>query len=69
MTLGIELPLDNDFAHTRKTPGVPDIEKHHERAVLTDALGFRAIWMRDVPLWPPTCCRTGSAITLGRSAF
>ncbi|MFF0526250.1 TIGR03571 family LLM class oxidoreductase [Actinomadura nitritigenes] len=53
MTLGIELPLDNDFAHRRETPGVPDLAEHRSRAALAAALGFRTIWLRDVPLWPP----------------
>jgi luciferase-type oxidoreductase len=64
MTLGIELPLDNDFTVERETQrrastdpndvyGIPDLSQHRERAELVDRLGFRAIWMRDVPLWLP----------------
>ena len=64
MTLGIELPLDNDFASDHdarrgtgadhdRVHGIPDLSRHRERAELVDRLGFRAIWMRDVPLWLP----------------
>lgn len=64
MTLGIELPLDNDFSAERQLErrqsldpgdvyGIPDLERHRERAELVDRLGFRAVWMRDVPLWFP----------------
>ncbi|TLM73078.1 hypothetical protein [Pseudarthrobacter sp. NamB4] len=60
MALGIELPLDNDFADERQSAraaaanphdacGIPDLERHRERAELVDRLGFRAIWMREAP--------------------
>ena len=55
MTLGVELPLDNDFARAdpRAPFGIPDLSAHRERAQLVDRLGFHAMWMRDVPLWLP----------------
>ncbi len=64
MTLGIELPLDNDFSSERierlrngqapgETFGIPDLSRHLEWARLVDRLGFRALWMRDVPMWLP----------------
>lgn len=60
MTLGVELPLDNDFAargpagKKMTSPfGIPDLQQHRERAVLADKLGFKALWLRDVPLWIP----------------
>lgn len=55
LSLGIELPLDNDLAR-RATPGqglLPDLTSHRERAVLADKLGFHALWLRDVPMWRP----------------
>jgi luciferase-type oxidoreductase len=53
MTLGVELPLDNDFARADGTFGIPDLNHHRARVELADRLGFHAIWMRDVPLWLP----------------
>lgn len=56
-SIGVELPLDNDWAHfdaTQGTPfGVPDMSKHHERIQLADKLGFKAAWVRDVPMYDP----------------
>ncbi|MFF9670320.1 LLM class oxidoreductase [Streptomyces eurythermus] len=61
LTLGVELPLDNDWSRegTRRAradgrpSGVPDLSRHRELAALADRLGFTALWMRDVPLWDP----------------
>lgn len=59
MSLGVELPLDNDFARQTSptgvpsTFGIPDLRHHRKRAELADRLGFRALWLRDVPLWIP----------------
>lgn len=64
MTRGIELPLDNNFTAEREalrqtnhdpndTYGIPYLMRHRERTELVDRLGFRAIWMRDVPPWLP----------------
>ncbi|MGW0514325.1 TIGR03571 family LLM class oxidoreductase [Streptomyces olivaceoviridis] len=60
-TLGLELPLDNDWGHTRlradraagRPFGVPDLTRHAELARLADTLGFAALWVRDVPLYDP----------------
>ncbi len=55
LSLGIELPLDNDLAR-RARPGagvMPDLTRHRERAQLADKLGFGALWLRDVPMWMP----------------
>ena len=55
LSLGIELPLDNDLAR-RDVSGqglFPDLTRHQERAQLADRLGFRALWLRDVPMWRP----------------
>ena len=49
LTLGLVLPLE---AH-RNDP-VPTLERHIERAQLADRLGFRALWLRDVPFNIPT---------------
>lgn len=55
LSLGIELPLDNDLAR-RVNSGqglLPDLDRHRQRAELADRLGFRALWLRDVPMWRP----------------
>ncbi|MFH8440544.1 TIGR03571 family LLM class oxidoreductase [Streptomyces sp. NPDC018026] len=60
-TLGLELPLDNDWGATRLRAdraaglpfGVPDLTRHGELARLADALGFAGLWVRDVPLYDP----------------
>ncbi|MEV5148116.1 TIGR03571 family LLM class oxidoreductase [Streptomyces sp. NPDC052727] len=60
-TLGLELPLDNDWGHTRvradraagRPFGVPDLTRHAELARLADTLGFASLWVRDVPLYDP----------------
>lgn len=56
-SVGVELPLDNDWAHfdaTKGTPfGVPDLTQHHSRIQLADKLGFKAAWVRDVPIYDP----------------
>ncbi|MGW4801613.1 TIGR03571 family LLM class oxidoreductase [Nonomuraea sp. NPDC004297] len=62
LTLGVELPLDNDWssggrraaAVAGRAPGVPDLTRHHQLAQLADGLGFAALWLRDVPLWDPS---------------
>ncbi|KPI29825.1 luciferase-type oxidoreductase [Actinobacteria bacterium OK074] len=61
LTLGVELPLDNDWSPQGRRAaradgrpaGVPDLTRHAELARLADELGFTALWMRDVPLWDP----------------
>jgi luciferase-type oxidoreductase len=61
MTIGLELPLDNDWAPagqasrhaTGRHPGEPDMTAHLERATLADHAGFAAIWLRDVPVYDP----------------
>jgi len=59
MTLGIELPLDNDWSPagevrrlaTGRPRGVPDLSDQTDLIRLADDLGFAAIWMRDVPVF------------------
>ena len=48
MTLGLVVPLD---AHHHNA--LPDLARHQERAQLADALGFAALWLRDVPFNVP----------------
>ena len=59
LTLGLELPLDNDWStagearrlsHGRP-PGVPDLSRQAELVRKADELGFSALWMRDVPVF------------------
>lgn len=59
ITLGIELPLDNDWSPAGEArrlaagrpAGVPDLTHHVERVRKVDAQGFAAVWMRDVPVF------------------
>ena len=37
----------------RDLPGEPDLQRHAELARLADRLGFRALWVRDVPVYDP----------------
>lgn len=61
MTFGVEMPLDNDWspegrlrAQKEGRPfGVPDMERHAEVAKWADRLGFKSIWIRDVPFFDP----------------
>ncbi|WP_417227822.1 TIGR03571 family LLM class oxidoreductase [Amphritea sp.] len=60
-SIGVELPLDNDWSTSgdanRKRVGrpfgVPDMQHHAELIKQADDLGFRAAWVRDVPLYDP----------------
>jgi luciferase-type oxidoreductase len=60
-SIGVELPLDNDWSVTgdanRKRDGrpfgVPDTQHHADLIKQADQLGFRAAWVRDVPLYDP----------------
>ncbi|SFR18602.1 LLM class oxidoreductase [Poseidonocella sedimentorum] len=49
LSIGLVAPLE---AHGG-TP-VPSLERHIERAQLADALGFSALWLRDVPFNVPS---------------
>ncbi len=59
ITLGIELPLDNDWspdgerrrASAGRPFGVPDLSNQTELVRKVDDLGFAAVWIRDVPLF------------------
>jgi luciferase-type oxidoreductase len=61
-SIGIEAPLDNDWTHAgeqarqlaRRLPGEPELQRHAELAQLADRLGFRALWVRDVPMYDPS---------------
>ncbi|KQZ44711.1 TIGR03571 family LLM class oxidoreductase [Duganella sp. Root1480D1] len=61
-SIGIEAPLDNDWTHAGeqarqqagRLPGEPDLQRHAELAQLADRLGFRALWVRDVPVYDPS---------------
>jgi luciferase-type oxidoreductase len=60
-SVGVELPLDNDWSpagdkarrEAGRLPGEPDLAQHATLAALADRLGFRALWVRDVPLYDP----------------
>lgn len=49
LSLGIVIPIENYAQST-----VPTLKNHLERAQLVDQLGFRALWVRDVPLHVPS---------------
>jgi luciferase-type oxidoreductase len=61
-SVGLELPLDNDWTMagqaanraSSRVPGEPDMRRHAELARLADRLGYRALWVRDVPLYDPS---------------
>jgi alkanesulfonate monooxygenase SsuD/methylene tetrahydromethanopterin reductase-like flavin-dependent oxidoreductase (luciferase family) len=60
-SIGVELPLDNDWtingANKRvldnRFSGEPDMSEHAHLIKLVDELGFRAAWIRDVLLYDP----------------
>lgn len=60
-SIGVELPLDNDWSpagqaarqRDGRLPGEPDLSAHRALAQLADRAGFRALWVRDVPLYDP----------------
>jgi luciferase-type oxidoreductase len=66
LTIGIDLPLDNDLGPAGRPggrpPGVPDLSGHAELTALADRLGFAALWVRDVPMYDPV--RFGDAGTV-----
>ncbi|WP_146346642.1 LLM class oxidoreductase [Falsiphaeobacter marinintestinus] len=49
LSVGLVVPLES-YAHT----AVPDMTRHIQRAQLADALGFSALWLRDVPFNVPS---------------
>ncbi len=59
LTLGIELPLDNDWSpdgEARRVAagrphGVPDLSAQTDLIRRADARGFSAVWTRDVPVF------------------
>lgn len=59
LTLGLELPLDNDWspagearrAAAGRPRGVPDLAAQTDLARRADELGFAALWLRDVPVF------------------
>ena len=61
-SIGLEAPLDHDWTpagdQARRRDGrqfgEPDLRQHAELATLADRLGYRALWIRDVPLYDPS---------------
>ena len=61
ITLGIELPLDNDWSpagdarrqEEGRPYGVPDLTHYPELVRQIDDARFAALWMRDVPVFDP----------------
>jgi len=60
-SIGIELPLDNDWTLEginqrtldNRYQGEPSMTRHAKLMSLVDEVGFRAAWLRDVPLYDP----------------
>lgn len=61
-SIGLEAPLDNDWSAagermrrmSDRLPGEPDLRQHADIARLADQLGFRSLWVRDVPVYDPS---------------
>lgn len=61
-SVGLEAPLDNDWTpagelarqQAGRRHGEPDLAQHAKLAQFADRLGFRALWVRDVPLYDPS---------------
>lgn len=49
LSIGVVIPIENYAQHS-----VPGMESHLERVTLVEQLGFKAVWVRDVPLHVPT---------------
>jgi len=60
-SIGLELPLDNDWStdgqrlrlKDDRAFGVPDLKQHAQLARQADSSGFKALWVRDVPVYDP----------------
>lgn len=60
-SIGVELPLDNDWSRDglnrrmvdNRLPGQPNMTNHSQLIKLVDDLGFRVAWLRDIPLYDP----------------
>ena len=54
VTLGLLLPIDNDWARSSDAGGsMPDLAQSGRHLCLADEIGFRAGWLRDVPTFDP----------------
>jgi luciferase-type oxidoreductase len=70
MTLGIELPLDNDWSSAGEMKrlvegrpfGVPDMTRYPDLVQQVDRSGFAAVWMRDVPAFDPVNFRDAGSL-------
>lgn len=49
LSLGLVVPIEN---HGQDP--VPNLERHLERVQLAESLGFKAVWLRDVPFFVPS---------------
>ena len=49
LSLGLVVPIEN-YSHST----IPTMKRHIERAQLAEELGFKAVWLRDVPFNVPT---------------
>lgn len=70
ITLGLELPLDNDWSPEgearRKADGrphgIPDLTHYANLVRRIDTSGFAALWMRDVPVFDPRNCGDAGSV-------
>ncbi|MEM6265457.1 MAG: LLM class oxidoreductase [Bacteroidota bacterium] len=49
LSIGLVIPIENYAQHP-----VPNMERHLERVQLVEQLGFKAVWVRDVPFNVPS---------------
>ena len=49
LSIGLVAPVENHGNHS-----VPSLERHWERVVLAEELGFKALWVRDIPFQLPS---------------
>ncbi|MEM7521081.1 MAG: LLM class oxidoreductase [Pseudomonadota bacterium] len=49
LTVGLAMPLES-----YEIEGFPTLDRHIERAQLAEALGFAALWLRDIPFNAPS---------------
>lgn len=59
LSIGLVVPIEN-----YSTNSMPTMEAHIERVRLAEALGFSAIWLRDVPFNVPSFGDAGQVLIL-----
>ena len=57
LSLGLVVPIEN-----YSQSSVPTMKDHVERVQLAETLGFKAVWLRDVPFQVPTFGDAGQTL-------